>query len=145
MPRGALIACHECDLLQRTAPLAKDVIARCRQCFAVLDRPLDDNLDRPLAYTLAAAVLFVIANVFPIVGLELQGKRIAREGAVVKVSGKPVGTVTSGTYAPTLQKSIAMAYIHPALTEVGTRCMVDIRGKDEAATVVALPFYKRTR
>ena len=79
------------------------------------------------------------------VGLQLEGKRIAREGAVVKVSSKPVGTVTSGTYAPTLQKSIAMAYIDPALTEVGTPCLADIRGKDEAAVVVALPFYKRTR
>lgn len=79
------------------------------------------------------------------VGLQLEGKRIAREGAVVKVNGKPVGTVTSGTYAPTLQKAIAMAYIDPALTEIGTPCMVDVRGKDEAATVVALPFYKRTR
>jgi len=79
------------------------------------------------------------------VGLELEGKRIAREGAVVKVNGKPVGTVTSGTYAPTLQRSIAMAYIEPALTEIGTPCVVDIRGKDEGATVVALPFYKRTR
>jgi aminomethyltransferase len=79
------------------------------------------------------------------VGLELASKRIAREGAVVKVNGKPVGTVTSGTYAPTLQKSIAMAYIDAALTEIGTPCVVDIRGKDEAATVVALPFYKRTR
>lgn len=77
MPRGALIACHECDLLQRTAPLAHDVIARCRQCMTVLDRPLDDNLDRPLAYTLAAAVLFIIANLFPIVGLELQGQSTA--------------------------------------------------------------------
>jgi aminomethyltransferase len=79
------------------------------------------------------------------VGLELAGKRIAREGAVVKVGGQPVGVVTSGTFASTLNKSIAMAYIEPALTEVGTPCAIDIRGKDEAATVVRLPFYKRAK
>lgn len=73
----AIIACHECDLLQRTTPLAKNTVARCVRCLAVLYRPHDDNLDRPLAYTLAAAVLFVIANAFPIVGLELQGQTTA--------------------------------------------------------------------
>ncbi|MGZ5737272.1 MAG: paraquat-inducible protein A [Burkholderiales bacterium] len=40
----------------------------------MLYRPTDDNIDRPLAYTLSAAILFVIANIFPIVGLELQGQ-----------------------------------------------------------------------
>lgn len=74
---ATLIACHECDLLQRTTPLAGDTVARCSRCFCVLYRPHDDNLDRPLAYTLAAAVLFVIANTFPIAGLELQGQSTA--------------------------------------------------------------------
>lgn len=69
-----LIACHECDLLQRKAPLQAHTIARCRRCLAILYRPLNQNLDRPLAYTMAAAILFVIANTFPIVGLELQGQ-----------------------------------------------------------------------
>lgn len=69
-----LIACRECDLLQRTTPLSGDAVARCSRCFALLYRPYDDNLDRPLAFTLAACVLFGIANLFPIVGLELQGQ-----------------------------------------------------------------------
>jgi paraquat-inducible protein A len=69
-----LIACPHCDLLQRTAKLSEDRVARCRRCFALLYRPRDDNLDRPLAYTLAAAILYVIANAFPIVGLEVQGQ-----------------------------------------------------------------------
>lgn len=79
------------------------------------------------------------------VGLELAGKRIAREGAVVKSGGATVGVVASGTFAPTLNKSIAMAYVDPACTPPATSCQVDIRGKDEAATVVPLPFYKRNR
>jgi paraquat-inducible protein A len=69
-----LIACHECDLLQRKTPVQADTIARCRRCLAILYRPLNQNLDRPLAYTMAAAILFVITNTFPIVGLELQGQ-----------------------------------------------------------------------
>ena len=69
-----LIACPECDLLQRTTPVSRNAVARCGRCASVLYRPYDDNLDRPLAYTLAALVLFVIANLFPIAGLELQGQ-----------------------------------------------------------------------
>ncbi|MCI0463410.1 MAG: glycine cleavage system aminomethyltransferase GcvT [Gemmataceae bacterium] len=77
------------------------------------------------------------------VGLELAGKRIAREGAAVKVGGREVGHVTSGTFSPTLSKAVAMAYVAPAHTPVGTECSVDIRGKDEPARVVPLPFYRR--
>jgi aminomethyltransferase len=79
------------------------------------------------------------------VGLELDGKRIAREGAAVLKEGKEVGRVTSGTFAPTLGKSIAMAYVDPALTVAGTACAVDVRGKPAAARVVPLPFYRRAR
>lgn len=69
-----LIACPECDLLQKSTRLSKGAVARCPRCRMVLYRLADDNLDRPLAYTLAATVLFLAANVFPIVGLELQGQ-----------------------------------------------------------------------
>jgi aminomethyltransferase len=79
------------------------------------------------------------------VGLELTGKRIAREGAAVKANGAAVGVVSSGTFAPTLNKSIAMAYVDPPFAKSGTACQIDIRGKDEAAAVVPLPFYKRPK
>jgi aminomethyltransferase len=79
----------------------------------------------------------------PRVGLELDGRRIAREGATVLVEGRPVGQVTSGTFAPTLQKSLAMAYVDAAHAAAGTRCQVDVRGKTENAHVVGLPFYRR--
>jgi aminomethyltransferase len=77
------------------------------------------------------------------VGLELGGKRIAREGAAVSAKGQAIGAVTSGTFSPTLHKTIAMAYVDPAYAAVGTECQLDIRGTGEAARVVALPFYKR--
>jgi aminomethyltransferase len=77
------------------------------------------------------------------VGLELEGKRIAREGTTVLSDGRPIGRVTSGTFAPTLQKALAMAYVEPALSAVGTALSVDVRGKSEAACIVELPFYRR--
>lgn len=68
------IACPECDLLQRRPRLAPHQLARCRRCHTVVYRPSDENLDRPLSFTLAAAILFVLANAFPIVSLDLQGQ-----------------------------------------------------------------------
>jgi aminomethyltransferase len=78
------------------------------------------------------------------VGLELDGKRIAREGAPVLSGGAEVGRVTSGTFAPTLDRSIAMAYVDPALA-AGAACEVDIRGRAAPAKVAPLPFYKRQK
>ncbi len=79
------------------------------------------------------------------VGLELAGKRLAREGAALLAGERSVGRVCSGTFAPTLQKAIAMAYVEPASAAVGTQLQVDVRGKAEAARVVSLPFYKRPK
>jgi aminomethyltransferase len=79
------------------------------------------------------------------VGLEVEGKRIAREGAAVMRNGVEAGRVTSGTFAPTLQKAIAMAYVDRALAAPGMNCEVDIRGKPAPARVVELPFYRRAK
>jgi aminomethyltransferase len=78
-----------------------------------------------------------------LVGLELEGRRIARQGTVVKKDGAEVGAVTSGTFSPTLQKSIAMAFVRPDLAAEGTQLVVDLKGTDNPAKVVKLPFYKR--
>jgi len=56
-----------------------------------------------------------------------------------------VGHITSGTFSPTLQRPIAMAYVHPQYSAVGTELAVDIRGTVEPAKVVKLPFYTRTQ
>ena len=79
------------------------------------------------------------------VGLELAGKRIAREGTMLRSTSVlgPDGCVTSGTFSPTLQKPIAMAYVMPDRAAVGTPFSADVRGKAEAARVVGLPFYRR--
>ena len=75
--------------------------------------------------------------------MELEGKRAAREECQILIDGTNVGFVTSGTYAPTLEKSISMAYVERAHSAVGTEVIVDIRGKSHPAKIVEVPFYKR--
>ncbi|HID78627.1 MAG TPA: glycine cleavage system aminomethyltransferase GcvT [Planctomycetaceae bacterium] len=80
-----------------------------------------------------------------LVGIELDGRRPAREGCTILADGRPIGRVTSGTYSPTLQKPIAMGYVRPEYARPGTSLRVDVRGHLEAARVVRLPFYSRKR
>jgi aminomethyltransferase len=77
------------------------------------------------------------------VGLALEGRRIAREGCAVRRDGEIIGRVTSGTFSPTLGRSLAMALVDSTATAPGTRLTVDVRGHDEPAHVTPLPFYKR--
>ncbi len=79
------------------------------------------------------------------VGLRLGGKRIARQGSEVLLDGRGVGTVTSGTFSPTLGMSLAMALVEPHVSPLGTALTVDVRGHAEPASVVELPFYRRPR
>ena len=59
--------------MQREPILPPGGVACCRRCNAVLFRDIPDSIDRGLAFTLGAAFLFIIANLFPIVGLEAAG------------------------------------------------------------------------
>lgn len=79
------------------------------------------------------------------VGMELDGKRIARENYPILKDGERIGTVTSGTWSPTFQKSIAMGFVKTDASEVGTSLSVDLGRKENAATIVPLPFYKRAK
>jgi aminomethyltransferase len=78
-----------------------------------------------------------------LVGLELEGRRIARQETPVVLNGSIVGEVTSGTFGPTVQKSIAMAYIDTAHATEGLPLEVDLKGTLNPAKIVKLPFYKR--
>jgi aminomethyltransferase len=80
-----------------------------------------------------------------LVGLELDGKRIARQGTPVVTQSSLVGQVTSGTFSPTLQKSIALAYIDADHAAEGTQLAVDLKGTINPARVVKTPFYKRPK
>jgi aminomethyltransferase len=75
------------------------------------------------------------------VGLIVEGRQPVREGAaVLDGDGSEVGRVTSGGFAPTVQKPIAMAYVPVALAEPGTKITLAQRGKVHTAEVVAMPF-----
>lgn len=79
------------------------------------------------------------------VGLQLEGRRVARENSRVLGEGQEVGYVTSGTFSPTFERPIAMAYLNPTAAAVGVNFSVDIRGTVVPATIVPLPFYKREK
>ena len=80
-----------------------------------------------------------------LVGLEMTGRGIPREGYPVLAGGGQVGVVTSGTYGITVQKSIGMAFVTPEYAQVGETLAVQIRGREVPARVVELPFYRRKR
>ncbi|MBD0362651.1 MAG: glycine cleavage system aminomethyltransferase GcvT [Coleofasciculus sp. C3-bin4] len=77
-----------------------------------------------------------------LVGIEMQGRYIARHGYPVLYEGKPVGEVTSGTLSPTVGKAIALAYVPTPLSKTGQQLEVEIRGKAYPAVVVKKPFYR---
>jgi aminomethyltransferase len=111
--------------------------------------PISANLAWAVDLTkdfIGASALRAIAQAGPrrkLVGLEIEGKRIARQGTPLVNGGAIVGEVTSGTFGPTLQKSIAMAYVDAAHAAEGTQLNADLKGTAVAAKVVKLPFYKR--
>ncbi|TVR43596.1 MAG: glycine cleavage system aminomethyltransferase GcvT [Planctomycetota bacterium] len=81
-----------------------------------------------------------------LVGLDIPGKRPAREGYAVLHQGAEVGVVTSGGFSPLRQAGVAMAYVPSQLAEPGQELQISLRGKAEVpATVVPLPFYRRPK
>lgn len=74
---GELIACHECDALQRLPELSPGQTARCRVCNARLMRNPPGGIDRPMALFSAAFILLVLANSFPFLLLDIQGRQEA--------------------------------------------------------------------
>ncbi len=77
-----------------------------------------------------------------LVGLQMQGRNIARHGYQVRSTGAVVGEVTSGTLSPTLSYPIALAYVPTQLASVDQQLEVEIRGKAYSAVVVKRPFYR---
>jgi aminomethyltransferase len=80
-----------------------------------------------------------------LVGFEVQGRGIARQGHGVVSDGEAVGAVTSGTWSPTFEKALGMAYVPQELASPGTSLALDVRGKPLSAVIVDLPFYRRSR
>jgi aminomethyltransferase len=80
-----------------------------------------------------------------LVGMEVEGAGFPRHGYAVlhKENGQNVGTVTSGTVSPCLNKGIAMGYVPTDLSEIGSEVKIDCRGRAFPAKVVKTPFYQR--
>ena len=74
------------------------------------------------------------------VGLTLEGRQAAREGAAVYAGDQQVGVVTSGGFSPTLERPIATAYVATGQAAPGTALEIDVRGKRLPAQVTPLPF-----
>ena len=77
-----------------------------------------------------------------LIGLKLEAGSIARHGSAVSADGKQVGVITSGTHSFFLGFPIALAMVNAPSLRVGDRVVVDVRGREAAAEVVKLPFYR---
>jgi len=102
--RPDLIVCEECDAVYQRPLLGHCEVARCPRCQAELDRHTGGRLDRLLPLTVGAMILFVIANCFPIVSIELQGLSADTTllGAVVALAGDGMSEVSLLVFATTL-------------------------------------------
>jgi aminomethyltransferase len=80
-----------------------------------------------------------------LVGMEIEGAGFPRHGYAVlhNENGQNIGTVTSGTVSPCLNKGIAMGYVPTELSEIGSEVKIDCRGRLFGAKVVRTPFYQR--
>ena len=79
------------------------------------------------------------------VGIVFDSKRSARQGAEVRLADRAVGTITSGSFAPTVGAAVAMALVDPAASAPGTAVDVMIRDTAQPGRVAPLPFYQRPR
>jgi aminomethyltransferase len=76
-----------------------------------------------------------------LIGIEMADRSIARHGYPVVKDGRAIGVVTSGSYGPSVDRSIALAYVDAPHAAVGTELGVEIRSQARPARVVRTPFY----
>ncbi|MED5620656.1 paraquat-inducible protein A [Ideonella sp. BN130291] len=105
--RPDLLACEECDALYRRVPLASGQQARCGRCGNLLGRGHRMSLQAMLALTLAALVVYLIANLQPVVQLNLGGVRNS-----ATLPGALADTWASGEHAVALLAG-AVAFVFP--------------------------------
>lgn len=76
-------------------------------------------------------------------GFEITGRGVPRQGHALWADGRKVGTVTSGTFSPSLRKGIGLGYLPVPLSRPGTPLEVEVRGSMLPAEVVKTPFYRQ--
>ncbi len=80
-----------------------------------------------------------------LVPIKIEGAGIARQGNPVLAGGEQAGVVTSGTFSPSLEIGIGMAYVRAELAESGTELEIDVRGKHRHARIASKPLYRKAR
>ena len=80
-----------------------------------------------------------------LIGFEVKGRGIARDGYEILTGGAGTGWVTSGGPAPTLNKNLGMCYLPLKLAEPGNAIEISVRGRGVEAVTISMPFYKRAR
>ena len=79
------------------------------------------------------------------VGVKPGGKIIAREGVkIFSKDNKEIGSITSGTFGPSVNSPIAMGYVKLNFSKPGTEVLLEVRGKKYEANIFELPFYKKS-
>ena len=80
-----------------------------------------------------------------LIGLKLKGRAIARKGYQVFSEDKAIGKITSGSWSPTLNEAIALAYVPMEYSKIGSTLLIEIRDKQSPATIVKKSFYQREK
>ena len=80
-----------------------------------------------------------------LVGFEVTGRGIARDGHEVKAGGRRIGAVTSGTWSPSFERALGMAYVEAGSETTGSDVEIDVRGRAVPARLATIPFYRRSR
>ena len=81
-----------------------------------------------------------------LIGFEIQGRNIARSHNIIKDNNNnTIGEVTSGSYSPTLNKSIGLGYISNKSLDINSEITIEIRSKNIPAKITKIPFYKRSK
>lgn len=80
-----------------------------------------------------------------LIGFEMTGKGIGRDGYDIKADGRIIGKVSSGSPAPFLKKNIGLGFVEAEFAEIGRPIAIDVRGKEIEAVIVPTPFYKRKK
>src|SRR5450830_1520502 len=123
--RPDLIVCEECDAVHRRPVLRRGEIARCLRCDCELERDTGSRQQRLLPLTVASLIMFVIANSFPIVQIELQGlsSETTLVGAVKVLGGEGMSLVALLVMATTILFPLVQLLVLFYLLLPSTRAM----------------------
>jgi len=134
---------------------ARDTL-RLEVCFHLHGNDLTPErnpIEAGLGWCCAEATRFIGADVVArarregtaekLVPFKIEGPGIPREGNPVLAAGEQVGIVTSGTFSPSLELGIGMAYVRADLAEPGSEVEIDVRGKHRPARIASKPLYQR--